>query len=99
MCSVFLCVGRETLFDTLSSSIPLSTYDMTKYDFLLQKKASGELKVLLLLGLPTQLLFHMEICAFHLENPHLSQFQTALEMNTSKRMVQRAYDLLEELHF
>ena len=68
---------------------------MTYYEYLLEKKANGELRTLLVLGLPTQLLLHMEICGYHLQHPKCSQFQVALEMNTSKRMVQRAYLLLD----
>ena len=69
---------------------------MTYYEYLLEKKENGELRTLLVLGLPTQLVFHMEICDYHLHHLECSQFQVALEMNTSKRMVQRAYLLLNQ---
>ena len=62
-----------------------------------QKKESGELRILLKIGLPTQLLFHMEICAYHIENPKLSQFNVAIRKETSKRTVQRAYELLKDI--
>lgn len=68
---------------------------MNKYQYLLAKKESGELSILLQLGLPLYLTFWMEICEFHINHPELSQFQVALHFNTSKKTVWRAYHLLE----
>lgn len=59
-----------------------------------QKKASGELSILFELGLPVHLVSYMEICAYHLAHPELSQWQVALHFNTSKRKVWNAYRLL-----
>ena len=78
--------GRSNLFR--------HTY-MTKYEYLLRKKQSGELSILFELGLPVHLVTYMEICAFHLAHPELSQFQVALHFNTHKYVVWRAYKLLE----
>ena len=68
---------------------------MTKYEYLLSKKENGELSILLELGLPAYLIFWMEICAFHINHPELSQFQVALHFNTSKKTIWRVYHLLE----
>lgn len=67
---------------------------MTKYEFLLSKKESGELKLLLEIGLPLHVTFWMDICEYHLAHPDLSQFQMALHFNTSKKTIWRAYSLL-----
>ena len=68
---------------------------MTKYEYLLSKKESGELSILFELGLPVHLVSYMEICAYHLSNPELSQWQVALHFNTHKYIVWRAYKLLD----
>jgi len=68
---------------------------MNKYQYLLAKKESGELSILLELGLPVQLLTYMEICAYHLAHPEFSQWKVSLQFNTSKKTVWRAYHLLE----
>ena len=60
-----------------------------------QKKENGELSILFELGLPVHLSAWMEICAFHINHPELSQFQVALHFNTSKKTIWRAYHLLE----
>ena len=67
---------------------------MTKYEYLLSKKESGELSILFELGLPVHLVSYMEICAFHLAHPELSQFQVALHFNTCKKTIWKAYALL-----
>ena len=56
-----------------------------------QKKESGELSILLQIGLSVNILQQMEIYAFHLNHPNLSQLQVAIEMRTSKITVWRAY--------
>ena len=87
-----------TLRGTLPWGIPAfrHTY-VNKYQYLLAKKESGELSILLQLGLPLYLTFWMEICEFHINHPEFSQFQVALHFNTSKKTVWRAYHLLDEL--
>ena len=60
-----------------------------------QKKETGELSILFELGLPVHLVSYMEICAYHLAHPELSQWQVALHFNTSKRKIWNAYHLLE----
>ena len=67
---------------------------MTKYSYLLKKKKPEKLSILLELGLPAYLIFWMEICEFHINYPELSQFQVALQFNTSKKTIWRAYHLL-----
>ena len=69
---------------------------MTNYEFLLAKKSSGELKTLFALGLPVSLLQWMDIYAYHLEHPELSQFQVALHFNVSKKTIWRVYQLLNQ---
>lgn len=68
---------------------------MTKYEYLLSKKESGELSILFELGLPVHLISYMEICEYHLAYPGLSQWKVALHFNTSKRKIWNAYHLLE----
>ena len=69
---------------------------MTNYEFLLAKKSSGELKTLFALGLPVSLLQWIDIYAYHLEHPELSQFQVALHFKISKSVVWKSYHLLNE---
>jgi hypothetical protein len=61
-----------------------------------QKKETGELSILFELGLPVHLVSYMEICAFHLAHPTLSQWKVALEFQVSKFYVWKAYQLLNE---
>ena len=60
-----------------------------------QKKETGELSILFELGLPVHLVSYMEICAYHLAHPELSQWQVSLHFGTSKRKIWNAYHLLE----
>jgi hypothetical protein len=68
---------------------------MTTYNYLLNKKSSGELSILFRLGLPVQFTQWMEICEFHLMYPNLSQLKVALHFRVSAKTVWRAYKLLE----
>ena len=68
---------------------------MTTYNYLLNKKSSGELSILFRLGLPVQFTQWMEICEFHLMYPNLSQLKVALYFRVSAKTVWRAYKLLE----
>jgi len=68
----------------------------TKYEYLLDLQESGELKKLFALGLPNYYLFFMAIYAYHLEHPKASQWDMALEFNTSKKTVYRAIHTMEE---
>ena len=52
------------------------------------------LYILFELGLPVHLVSYIEICAYHLAHPELSQWQVALHFNTHKYTVWRAYKLL-----
>ena len=69
---------------------------MTIYTYLLNKKESGELSLLLQVGLPTQLLMYMDIYAYHLQHPELSQFQVALDLRTHKYIVWLAYRAMNQ---
>ena len=53
-------------------------YKMTIYSYLLNKKQSGELSILFQVGLPTNILTQMDIYAFHLQHPTLSQLRIVL---------------------
>ena len=65
---------------------------MTYYSYLCAKESTGENLILRQMGMiPTQVTLWMEIYAFHLENPRLSQFEVALRMRTNKIAVWRAY--------
>lgn len=70
---------------------------MTVYHYLLALDEAGYLKHLICAGvISSHLVQWMEICAYHLDHPELSQWQVALHFNTSKRKVWNAYKLLEE---
>ena len=62
-----------------------------------QKKESGELSILLKIGLPVNLISWMEIYEYHVKHPKLSQFQVALHFNTSKFKVYRAYLFMNQV--
>ena len=62
-----------------------------------QKKESGELSILHRLGLPVQITLQMDIYAYHLEHPDLSQWQVSLIFNVSKSTVNRAYQFMSQL--
>ena len=64
---------------------------MTYYDYLLAKKEEGELNILIQLGLPLHILSWLDVYAYHLENPHASQFEVALKFNISKKWVYKCY--------
>ena len=62
-----------------------------------QKKESGELSILFnYLELPLKYAQWMDIYAYHLEHPNLSQFQLALEMDCGKSTIQRALSAMEQ---
>ena len=62
-----------------------------------QKKESGELRILLQIGLSVNIIKQMDIYAFHLAHPNLSQFQVALHFMTDKKTVWNAYRFLNQL--
>ena len=61
-----------------------------------QKKESGELSILLKVGLPVNICMQMDIYAFHLAHPNLSQFQVALHMGVHKYTVWLAYRAMNQ---
>ena len=61
-----------------------------------QKKQSGELSILLQVGLPTQLLMYMDIYAYHLQHPELSQWKISLIFDCGKSTIQRALVLMNQ---
>ena len=61
-----------------------------------QKKESGELSILLQIGLPVQVLTQMDIYAYHLKYPNLSQFQVAIHFNVDKKTIWNAYQFLNQ---
>ena len=70
---------------------------MTKYEFLLELQASGELRTLVKNGfLSPHYLTWMEIYQYHLEHPKESQWQVSEKFNTNKRKVWNAYQLMNE---
>ena len=69
---------------------------MTKYQYLLAKKEEGELSILLQIGLPTQILFQMDIYAFHLLHPTYSHVKLANELDTTHSTVQRALSFMDQ---
>ena len=71
-------------------------YKMTIYSYLLNKKQSGELSILFQVGLPTNILTQMDIYAFHLQHPTLSQWKVALHFGTHKYIVWIAYRTMSQ---
>ncbi|MBO4369755.1 MAG: hypothetical protein J5808_00145 [Paludibacteraceae bacterium] len=69
---------------------------MTKYQYLLAKKESGELSILLRIGLPVQILRQMDIYASHLAHPEASQLRLSLEQNASQATVHRAIAFMRQ---
>ena len=69
---------------------------MTIYTYLLNKKESGEIRIMFQAGLPAQLLFYLDIYAYHLAHPKESQFQVALYFGVSKKTVWRVYRTLSQ---
>ena len=63
---------------------------MNKYQYLLAKKESGELSILLQCGVPTQVLGQMDIYAYHLEHPKESHLKLSHRFRTSQATIQRA---------
>ena len=61
-----------------------------------QKKESGELSILLRIGLPVNILAQMDIYAYHLDHPNLSQFQVALRFKVHKNSVWLAYRAMSQ---
>ena len=80
----------------VAGCFPVHTY-MTTYNYLLNKKSSGELSILFQLGLPVQFTFQMRIYSYHLEHPNLSQWQMALQFDCSKSTIHRAYLTMEQV--
>lgn len=69
---------------------------MTYYDFLLNEKESGRLKIWLRMGAPSQLPKWMEIYQFHLDHPLLSQLAIANELNVGHSTIQRALSFMNQ---
>ena len=70
---------------------------MKIYNYLLEKRESGEIKVLFQhLGVSPRYLKFMEIYAFHLEHPKLSMFEVSRKMNVQKSYVWLAYQLMNQ---
>ncbi|MCQ2328774.1 MAG: hypothetical protein MJZ59_05465 [Paludibacteraceae bacterium] len=69
----------------------------TIYEYLLEKQASGEIKVLFALGLSTSIPTYMQIYKYHLTHPQESQFEVSLAMDVSKPRVQRAYFFMSQI--
>ena len=61
-----------------------------------QKKESGELSILLQIGLPIQVLTQMDIYASHLVHPNLSQWKVALHFNVDKKTIWNAYRFMSQ---
>ena len=70
---------------------------MTNYEYLLAKQETGELNILIQLGLPLHILLWLDIYTFHLENPCCSQFEVALKFNISKKWVYKCYPYMSQI--
>lgn len=68
---------------------------MTKYEYLLSKKESGELSILFELGLPVHLSGWMEYYAFHLTHPEMSNVEISYYFTATKSTIQRAITFME----
>lgn len=69
---------------------------MTKYEYLLSKKESGELSILFELGLPVHLSGWIEYYQYHLQHPTISQLELANELNVGHSTVQRALAFMKQ---
>ena len=69
----------------------------TIYEYLLEKQASGEIKVLFALGVSTSIPMYMQIYEYHLTHPTEGQFKVSLEMNIARTSVQRAYKMMSQM--
>ena len=69
---------------------------MNIYEYLLEKKSSGELKILFAVGLPTHLATWMNYYEYHMLHPQLSFFELSLDLKTSKSTVQRALEFMNQ---
>ena len=90
MAGIFRKYAGGTLRDTLSRAFPSPVYYMTKYEYLLSKKESGELSMLFELGLPVQLSNWMEYYAYHLAHPKMSNVEISYRFAVTKSTIQRA---------
>lgn len=68
----------------------------SNYEYLLEKQANGELKRLFRLGVNTSVLKQMEIYRYHLEHKNASQKEVAILFATSKSVVWKAYQTMED---
>ena len=68
---------------------------MTKYEYLLSKKESGELSILFELGLPVHLSGWMEYYAFHLAHLEMSNVEISYYFTATKSTIQRAIAFME----
>ena len=75
---------------------PCPFRQMTNYDFLLEMKLSGRTKALLSVGVSTSVFFWMDVYAFHLHHPLLSQWEVALYFNVSKKTIWKAYRFMDQ---
>ena len=74
-----------------------SRHKMNKYQYLLELKQSGKLKILIKeFGMPTHYPAWMEIYVYHLDHPKLSQFQIALHFEISKAKVWEVYHFMNQ---
>ena len=69
---------------------------MIYYDFLVLMKEHGFLQGMKQTCLTNQHLAYMEIYAYHLDHPKLSQFQIAVHFNCSKKYVYNAYHTMNQ---
>lgn len=70
---------------------------MTKYQYLLNKKQSGELSILFELELPVHLASWMEYYAFHLTHPKMSNVEISYYFTATKSTIQRAIAFMESI--
>jgi len=69
---------------------------MTKYQYLLAKKESGELSILLReFGLPSHLFQWMEYYEYHLAHPKMSNVEISYNFIVTKSTIQRAIVFME----
>ena len=69
----------------------------TVYDFLSDKKQSGELAIWFSIGLlPTHITQWLDIYDYHCENPELSQLKVAHKLHASRKTIWRAYKFMEQ---
>ena len=79
---MYICFGDIAVTNTINA--------MTAFQFLLNKKESGELSILLQIGLPTHLVSWMEYYDYWQKHPDESRVEISHHFHVTKSTIDRA---------